>query len=198
MKCKTRGCSSEFIQHNTLQNKCFECMANIARKSREKDTRERRKRDRAEHRADKERIKTKPKLIKEAQDSVNKVVHIRDARKPCVSCGRYDHEIDEHIRGGKFDAGHYLSVGSCTELRFELDNIHKQCKSCNGGAGRFSKKEHTVTKEYRVNLIDRIGLERVEWLEGPHEMPNWTHDDLRKIRDEHRAMANRMRAESGE
>ena len=193
MKCRTRGCGNTFTQHNSLQNRCFACMANIARKRREKAVREDSKRDRAKHRADKERLKTKPQLTREAQDATNLLVRLRDHEEPCISCGRYDHEIDEPLRGGKWDAGHYLSVGAKPELRFELLNNHKQCKSCNGGSGKYTQKNESVRKEYRRRLIEKIGLEQVEWLEGPHPMPNYTHDELRAIRDERRKLAREIK-----
>ena len=40
---------------------------------------------------------------------------------------------------------------------------------------------------YRVNLIERIGLDRVEWLEGPHAPLKMTAEALRALRDEYRA-----------
>jgi len=35
-------------------------------------------------------------------------------------------------------------------------------------------------------LIEKIGLERVEWLEGPHEPKKYTIDELKGIRDLYR------------
>ncbi len=32
-----------------------------------------------------------------------------------------------------------------------------------------------------------IGIEKVEWLEGPHPVRKYTADDLKAIRDEYRA-----------
>jgi hypothetical protein len=40
---------------------------------------------------------------------------------------------------------------------------------------------------YRIGLVNRIGLDAVEWLEGPHPLPKWTADDYRAIRDNYRA-----------
>ena len=66
------------------------------------------------------------------------------------------------------------SVGGNPELRFEELNCHKQCAPCNnhlsGNVG-----------EYRINLINKIGLEQVEWLEGPHELQKLTCEDLKAI-----------------
>jgi len=42
--------------------------------------------------------------------------------------------------------------------------------------------------EYRRHLINKIGLDRVEWLEGPHDSPRYTESDLRAIRDKYRKM----------
>ena len=34
---------------------------------------------------------------------------------------------------------------------------------------------------YRVNLLDKIGKEKVEWLEGPHEPKKYTCEELKEI-----------------
>lgn len=145
---------------------------------------------RKETRARKEALKTKPQLTKEAQADFNKFIRLRDAGKPCISCGRTVAQVetqDVFQPGGYWDAGHYMGVGAKGELRFNEDNCHKQCKTCNGGAGQYSRKNQTVTQSYRVNLIEKIGLKRVLKLEGPIELPNYTHDQLRELRDRYRA-----------
>ena len=85
--------------------------------------------------------------------------------------------------------GHYLSVGSHPELRYHDFNRNLQCTRCNGGAGKygqFNNKAKTVTQEYRENLIKKIGLENVEWLEGPHEAQNLQIDDIKEIKEYYR------------
>jgi hypothetical protein len=82
---------------------------------------------------------------------------------------------------GQYDCGHYKTVGGFPELRFEELNASKQCKKCNGGAGNFSKKDTSVTREYRINLIKKIGLDKVEWLEGKHEPKKYTCEELKAI-----------------
>ncbi|MGB4345805.1 MAG: recombination protein NinG [Burkholderiaceae bacterium] len=128
-------------------------------------------------------------FLKAAQVAFNKYIRIRDAAKPCVSCDRNHVEM---TTGGCWDSGHYLSVGSHPELRFDENNAAKQCKSCNGGAGKYAKKNFTVTQEYRVNLIDRIGLEAVEALEGPHEAKHYSIDDLKQIKADYTRMAKEL------
>lgn len=128
--------------------------------------------ERAETRRRKEAVKSKPELAKEAQQEFNAWVRARDEGLPCISCGRH-HQ-------GQWHAGHYLSVGARPELRFVELNVHRQCAPCN---------THLSGNAilYRKGLIERIGSGGVEWLEGPHELPKWTHDELRAIRDTYRA-----------
>ena len=69
------------------------------------------------------------------------------------------------------------------------DNCHKQCAPCNTHLSG-----NLVL--YRVNLIERIGLHRVEWLEGPHSPLKLSIDDLRAIRDTYRAKAKQLQKEA--
>ena len=47
---------------------------------------------------------------------------------------------------------------------------------------------------YRVNLIKKIGLEWVEWLEGPHDPIKYTIDDLKNIKLTYRAKLKELQA----
>ena len=78
---------------------------------------------RKEDRAKREKLKSRAQWLKEAQQAFNAWIRLRDADKPCISCGRH-HE-------GQWYAGHYLSTGARPELRFEPLNVHKQCSACN-------------------------------------------------------------------
>ncbi|EID0698342.1 recombination protein NinG [Vibrio parahaemolyticus] len=112
---------------------------------------------------------------KKAQEQFNRFIVLKDSGKPCVSCGRYL----------PLTCGHFRSVGAAPELRFEEDNAHGQCVECNGN------KSGNV-KAYRVGLIDRIGLSRVETLEGYHEPKHWTIYDLHEIEKVYKAKADVM------
>jgi hypothetical protein len=140
------------------------------------------KKEAAEHRERKKKAKTKAQWIRECQQIFNKYIRLRDHDKPCISCGKSD---VEWTPGGMWDCGHFISIGSHPELRFVELNAYKQCKKCNGGSGRFAKKHHTVSKQYRENLIEKIGIEKVEWLEGPHEPKRYTIEDLQSIKAEY-------------
>ena len=110
--------------------------------------------------------------IKKAQTAFNKYVRQRDAEEPCISCGRF--------HNGQYHAGHYKSVGSSPELRFNELNNHKQCAPCNNHlSGNIVN--------YRPRLIEKIGLDKVEWLEGPHKPAKLSIDDIKAIEKKYKA-----------
>lgn len=125
----------------------------------------------------KEAIKPASKFLSEAQAAFNKYIRIRDYLDACPSCGKSKEEV-EHEQGWKvggcWDAGHFMTRGAKGQLRFILFNVHKQCKKCNGGSDKFSHKAATVGAMYRITLIEKIGLVKVEWLENNNEL------DIRK------------------
>ncbi len=135
------------------------------------------KAERSALRERKEAIKPASKFLAEAQAEFNKYVRLRDYYEPCPSCDKTREQIEAEQgwkAGGCWDAGHFMTRGAKGQLRFILFNVHKQCKSCNAGSGKFSAKSATVGATYRVNLIKKIGLEKVEWLENNNDI------DLRK------------------
>ena len=133
--------------------------------------RQAKKAERESVRARKEAIKSKADWAREAQTAFNAWIRARDEGLPCISCGRH-HQ-------GQWHAGHYLSTGARPELRYTESNVHRQCAPCNTHLSG-----NAVL--YRIGLINRIGADAVEWLEGPHELPKWTADDYRAIRDTYR------------
>lgn len=130
-------------------------------KEREKATQKR-------HKAKKEAIRDNDRgyWLKKAQAAFNAFIRARDESEPCISCGRF--------HDGQYHAGHYRTVGANPEIRFEELNCHKQCSVCNNHlSGNLIN--------YRINLIDKVGQESVEWLEGPHEAKKYTVADLKQI-----------------
>ena len=117
--------------------------------------------------------------MKRAQSAFNAWVRARDEGKPCISCGR--------IHQGQNHAGHYRPAGSNPELRFEPDNCHLQCAPCN------SHLSGNLTS-YRPALIAKIGLERVEWLEGPHEPKRYRKEDYQAIEAEYKAKLKELQS----
>ncbi len=175
---KCRYCKQPFTPVLPMQVVCgIECAKAIAKSKREKV-------EKANDRQKRESLKTARDYIKQAQDAFNAFIRERDKDLPCICCGRFP-DSDDWKPGGVWDAGHFLSRGAYPELRFTEDNCHKQLKTCNGGSAKYAKKGRTVSQGYREGLIARIGLERVEWLEGPHKARHYTIDDLKAIKSEY-------------
>ncbi|WP_354690909.1 recombination protein NinG [Phytobacter sp. RSE-02] len=126
----------------------------------------------------------------QAQQAFNNFIRYRDRDLPCISCNELN---PPELHGGQWDCGHFKSVGANPELRFEERNAHKQCKSCNGGAGNFTAKEATVSKQYEAGLVERYGQDYVDWLNGPHPMTNYRREDFIHIRDEYRTKLREMK-----
>ncbi|WP_223429993.1 recombination protein NinG [Pseudomonas sp. GL-B-26] len=128
--------------------------------------------ERREIKVRKEKLKSRAEHLKDTQIAFNAWVRERDAQLPCISCGRH-HQ-------GKYDAGHYRTVGSNPALRFEPLNCHRQCSPCN------THKSGDIVN-YRIELVKRIGADKVDWLEGPHEPKRYTIEELKTIKAEYRA-----------
>jgi len=127
------------------------------------------------------------------QQVFNRMIRLLDEGKPCISCGRSQ-------CGSYWDAGHYRSVGSCPETRFDPRNCHIQGSGCNRANRRPDKNSakgaETIAQEYEARLRDRYGDSMVDWLNGPHEMPRWRDEDLRALRKVFAAECRRL--EKGE
>lgn len=148
---------------------------------------------RAKHRADKERLKTKSEWMKEAQAEFNRFIRIRDHNQECISCDKPWQQIESDQQwkvGGAWDAGHFRTRGAAGHLRFNTYNVHRQCKKCNGGGGRFSHKAATVDSRYREKLVGKIGLHRVEKLENSSESRSFDIEYLKRVK---RIFAKRAR-----
>ena len=183
---KCAQCRQVFTPSLKGQKVCgVECAKTIAKNRRLK----------AERQADKiklESLKTARDYLKPAQDAFNAFIRERDLHLPCICCGKHP-DGDDWTPGGTWDAGHFLSRGSHPELRFEEMNCHKQLKTCNGGSSKYARKGRTVSEGYRRNLIEKIGIGNVEWLEGPHGPKKYTIDDLKAIAKEYKAKTKELR-----
>lgn len=158
---KCRHCKQKYIPQRPLQTACsVDCAIALMEAAK-------RKIQRRKDAARRNELKSKGELSRDAQTAFNKYIRARDEAEPCISCGRF-HQ-------GQYHAGHYRSVGACPELRFEEINVWKQCAPCNNHlSGNIVN--------YRKRLVEKIGIEKVEWLEGPHEPKHYTKEELREIR----------------
>ncbi|PSV50011.1 recombination protein NinG [Photobacterium indicum] len=112
----------------------------------------------------------------------NRFIRLRDYGEPCPSCGRY-------FRFEEMDAGHYRSKGAAPELRFNEDNVHAQCRDCNSG---FASGNRIA---YRLALIIKIGIKRVEALELYQGPVKYDVTDLFEIRKEYERKCNELEGE---
>ena len=145
-KCK--NCKQPFEPKKPLQYLCSPyCAILYANKKAEE-------RQKKEDRELKEELRTKSYYIKILQQVFNKYIRERDKHLPCISCGRSDVE--------EFHAGHYIPT-TYQYHRFSEDNVHKQCSYCN------THLRGNII-EYRKNLINKIGLANVEYLENTKNM----------------------------
>lgn len=124
------------------------------------------KKERAERAERREKLKDRKWYLKKAQQVFNAWIRKRDEKEPCISCQRH--------HNGQYHAGHYRTTAAAKSLRFNEDNCHKQCAPCNNHlSGNIG--------EYRIQLIKKIGLERVEALENNNEVKKWTVDELKEV-----------------
>lgn len=175
-KCKT--CRNRFTPRNSLHVVCsLKCSVEHARKEEASQLRKAKREGR-------ERLRTRSDYLKRAQVAFNAFIRLRDAGKPCICCGKP--LSDGGLTGGGYDCGHYRSVGSAPHLRFVDDNAHAQRKQCNQwGSGR--------AVDYRIGLIARIGIERVEALESDQEPRKYTIDQLKEIERTYKAKLKELK-----
>ena len=164
----------------------FECASAIGKKqtakAREvakaravKRQRESEKEGRQRRRAKRESFKTKAQWDKEAQSAFNRYIRIRDEGKPCVSCGNPLIGKSNYLTGSAIDASHYRSRGAASHLKFNVFNVHSACTRCN-------RQLSGNAVEYRIHLIERIGLDRVERLEADNEPRRFDIPYLQRIK----------------
>ena len=156
---KCRYCKEYFTPFNSLQPFCFktECIQEHNKVTREKKARKVKKEFKESD---------KSTLLKLAQTVINKYIRLRDLNKPCISC--------EHTGERQIHAGHYRPMGNNQQLRFYTLNIFAQCSICNNYlSGNLAN--------YRINLIKKLGLEKVELIEANQERGNYTVEYLQRL-----------------
>lgn len=148
-----------------------ECGIAYAVKERARADRDAAKVERLKDRARQEKLKSRAQWMKEAQTAFNAFIRRRDDGHPCICCRR--------MHSGQYHAGHFRSVGSAPELRFDERNVWRTCAPCNTHlSGNLL--------EYRKTLVMMFGNEWVEQLEGPHPPKKWTIEELKAIKEKYR------------
>ncbi|CAM3896691.1 Protein ninG [Pseudomonas reidholzensis] len=192
VKQKTcKACGGKFRPSLSTQKACgVKCALELAKKPENQQVARKAiaQRDRREIQVRKEKLKSRSEHMREAQALFNELIRLRDASQPCISCDSLpsDHDL---ITGSRWDAGHYRSVGACPELRFEPLNVHRQCVKCN-------RNLSGNAVEYRIRLVRRIGADKVDWLEGPHQARKYTIEDLKALKTECRAKIKQLKEQA--
>lgn len=174
--CKV--CREKFQPTRAIQPTCqkFSCQVAYAEQAAAKSAKKREQEAKKQHRKQqqefKDRTKTLTQYANEAQAAFNAWKRYVDlaAGYGCISCNTYT--------ASQWQAGHYRTRKAANQLRFNPDNVHLQCSVCN------SHDSGNIV-EYRINLVKRIGLARVEVLECDNTVKRWTKEELIAIRKEY-------------
>lgn len=159
------------MTHKACKPECAQALAEGVRQAQE------RKQDRARKQA----LKTRQEWLREAQKAFNQYIRMRDHDQPCISCGRF--------HDGAYDAGHYRSVGAQPALRFDEENVHKQCVPCNQHKGG-------NIIEYRIRLIQKIGQAAVDWLEKEHPPLKLDIESIQSIKFKYQRRVRELKKEA--
>ena len=156
---KCRYCKESTVPYGAMQPFCFknECITEHNRVTKEKANR----RDLKDFKS-----KNKAWVTKQAQKAVNAYVRLRDKYENCISC--------QAPAGFRIEAGHYRSSGNNHAIRFHTLNIWAQDHKCN-----CHMSANLIP--YRENLIKKIGLEKVEWLESQTQPRSYTLEYLHRL-----------------
>ena len=178
--CKNPACRASFVPQRLGQAVCSpKCGLAIKDVNQAKAKKSLDQVGRADIKVRKEALKSRADHLKDTQHAFNAWIRQRDIGQPCISCGT--------TADVQYCAGHYRTTAAAPELRFEPLNVNLQCnRNCNMG-----KSGNLLG--YRPGLIKKIGVEAVEWLEGPHEAKKYTIEQLKAMTAEYRAKTRELK-----
>ncbi|MEE4683623.1 recombination protein NinG [Pseudomonas alliivorans] len=178
-KCRVPECGASFVPQKLGQAVCSPACAIVdAPRNQAKARKALAQVERSEIKVRKEKLKSRADHMRDTQTAFNAWIRERDIGLPCVSCGRH--------HNGQWHAGHYRSVGGHPALRFEPLNVWRQCAPCN------THKSGDLVN-YRAELVARIGVDKVDWLEGPHEPQKYTIEELKALTAKYRALTRELK-----
>lgn len=179
-KCKC--CPERFIPRTSTQTVCSpKCAIQLARQLSDRKKKHQEKIDRAAWNKRKAEVKPLKHWEDATQRVVNEYIRERDRDLPCISCGTWTTV--------QWEAGHFRSRGAASHLRYDEDNIHKQCHRCNAELS-------SNAIPYRAGLVVKIGLQRVEALENNNTPHRYTREELKSIRMHYRAKLRALKLEA--
>ncbi|QKJ88037.1 Recombination protein NinG [Paramixta manurensis] len=168
-----KSCKNKFIPSRPLQFVCSgPCAYQFQKRQKENQQKQAEAKSRREWRERKAKLKPLKHWEDLTQRVVNDYIRERDKELPCISCGTWETV--------QWEAGHYRSRGKASHIRYNEDNISKQCHRCNV---QLSGNQ----QQYRINLIEKIGPQRVLALESNNTPHRYTREELDSIRALYRA-----------
>ncbi|MBV1814508.1 recombination protein NinG [Pseudomonas viridiflava] len=169
-KCRVPECGASFVPQKLGQAVCSPACAIIdAPRNQAKARKALAQVERSEIKVRKEKLKSRAEYAKEAQAVINRYVRLRDAHLGCISCDK------PASWGGQWHCSHFRSVGAAAHLRFNLWNMNKSCSQCNAHlSGNIMV--------YRPRLVEKIGAEKVEWLQGNQDIVRHDIPYLKRIK----------------
>jgi len=174
MRCK--HCKTKFEPKTFLQKYCMEtdeCMTVF----REFVKAEKSKQWNKEKKEIRSKLKTLSQYEAEAKKEFQKWIRLRDAGKPCISCGSTTKDVD---------GGHYFKAEIYSGLIFDPRNCHSQCRKCN-------RYEGGKQAEYRMGLARRYSAKFVDELEQDSirlRDYKFTKEELIEIKEKYRKLNN--------
>ncbi|MDU7377862.1 MAG: recombination protein NinG [Enterobacteriaceae bacterium] len=179
-------CSTEYIPRSSLQKVCrnYKCALEFNRRVDEQNAARKKAKEDKQARSDwnqrKAAVKPLSHWVQMTQRVFNDYIRARDG-DVCISCGS--------TKAVSYHAGHYRTTAAASQLRFNEDNVHSQCASCN--------VHHSgAITQYRINLIAKIGLERILALENNNTPHRYTREELDAIRKHYRAKLRELKKEA--
>jgi hypothetical protein len=160
MRC--RNCKEKFEPIKFLQKYCLndECLRVFVADVKEKTW----QKTKAKAKLD---LMTLSDYLKLTQQVFNKWINLRDKGLPCISCDK--------LITGRVNASHFWNANNHYNVRFNEDNVHSSCITCN----QFLSGN---LLEYRTRLISKIGIERFNNLEAESKQTRkFTKEELKDI-----------------
>ncbi len=169
-KCKV--CGESFPLYRSTQKVCsVKCSMILSSRQKSQKAVQQAKARKVSNRAMRNALRPHRWYLGKAQAAFNSYVRARDYGNACISSGR---TMNWNKIGGAVDAGHYRSTGSAPHLRFNLWNCHAQSVADN-------RHLSGAVVDYRIRLIEKIGIEKVEWLERQHDQKKFTKEYLTRV-----------------
>lgn len=142
-KCKE--CGTKFKKERPLQ---FVCSPTCAVSYNKKHLKKQELKEWKKHKKNQEeKLKIRADWKEDLQKVVNWIVRNLDKDQPCIS--------HPNTKGFlRYDAGHFYSVGSHQDIRYNMHNIHKQNSEAN--------QRHGGNADYAKGLKERYGNDYLE------------------------------------